>query len=67
MSRIDAEAIRETIHRRPCGNGDEVAAFSRAEKRALAWNHGDRGKVKARYAGRVRTAVRVQLSRHTTI
>jgi hypothetical protein len=51
----------ESIHRRPQRGGDEVDAFSRSGQRELAWNHGDRGKIKTRHNRRVRHATRVEL------
>ena len=43
---------------RPCTNGDETDAFSPSGKRHLVWNHGARGKIKARARRRDRRSAR---------
>lgn len=66
MRTIDAEAPRERIHGRPATSGDEVDAFA-ADHRVQGFRPGERAAVKARHNRAVRTGVRVQLARYTTV
>lgn len=67
MRTIDAEAPRERIHGRPVTSGDEVDAFARNRHNGPAFVPGERAAVKTRYNRAVRTGVRVQLARYTTV
>ena len=67
MRTIDPEATRERIHGRPTTSGDEVDAFARNRRNGPAFVPGERAAVKARHNRAIRTGVRVQLARYTTI
>jgi hypothetical protein len=66
MRTIDAEAPRERIFGRPATSGDEVDAFAR-DRRMVTFRPGERPGIKARHNRAVRTSVRVQLARYTTV
>ena len=53
--------MNESTHRRPAKGGDELDAFSRTSRRALAWRARELAGIKVRHARRVRREVRQAL------